>query len=155
MKHLNADSAAVRNQVFGQEALRSGLCDAQEASSRLEARCRVVGEHAKTTKRLFLQILQRLTVAQAKLAHEKSRSKTFEDALLNQLSRCISGSEFTCCKYSSVPGKFAAEACWGLHARFGSRLCRRVGIPCKYIRALRCCCKYRTSAARGYSLSNS
>lgn len=83
VERLKTDFVGDREQVSGKAALQSELGDAWDASSRFKARWTSVREHAKVTKHPIAQVALQLTVPQVKLAHEKSRPRAFEGALLN------------------------------------------------------------------------
>lgn len=83
LERLSTDLMAVFELGSGQGAVRSELCDAQDAISRVVDRWRAAFEHSKATDRHLAQVTQQLTVAQAKLDHEKSCSRPFEAALPN------------------------------------------------------------------------
>lgn len=77
VERLNKELAVVCKQVSDQAALQPELCDAQDSSSRFEARWRPVRENVKTTEHHIAQAAQQLPVAQAKMVHESSRSRAF------------------------------------------------------------------------------
>lgn len=80
---LKPNLSALPKQVPGEATPQCELPDAEDATSRLEARWKSACEHAKSTERRFLQVAQQITAAFDKPAQEKSHWRAFAAALIN------------------------------------------------------------------------